>query len=100
MGNTPAHRIRALHKDLYNLSQTLTRAMQVNLQKKQMTSASLAQRLQSVSPLNTLARGYSITRTTDGQVITGTHQVHPGDSVINKLYQGSLLCRVEQILPE
>lgn len=100
MGNTPAHRIRALHKDLYNLSQTLTRAMQVNLQKKQMTSASLAQRLQSVSPLNTLARGYSITRTTDGQVITGTHQIHPGDSVINKLYQGSLLCRVEQILPE
>lgn len=55
----------------------------------------LAQRLNALSPLATLERGYSISRKTDGQVLTSTEQVSIGDRVEIQLANGHLVCRVE-----
>jgi exodeoxyribonuclease VII large subunit len=60
----------------------------------------LAQRLDALSPLATLKRGYSISRKTDGEVLTTTEQVSVGDRIEIQLAQGHLACRVEGFLDE
>ena len=55
----------------------------------------LAQRLNALSPLATLERGYSISRKTDGAVLTSAEQVSIGDRVEIQLADGHLTCRVE-----
>ena len=60
----------------------------------------LAQRLDALSPLATLKRGYSITRNTDGQVLTGAEQVSVGDKIEIQLSRGHLTCRIEEFLDE
>ena len=60
----------------------------------------LAQRLNALSPLATLQRGYSISRKTDGEVLTSAEQVSIGDRVEIQLADGHLACRVEELLSE
>ena len=60
----------------------------------------LAQRLDALSPLATLQRGYSISRKTDGKVLTSTEQVSVGDQIAVQLAQGHLACRIEEFLDE
>ena len=55
----------------------------------------LAQRLDALSPLATLKRGYSIARKTDGTVLTAAEQASVGDSIEVQLAEGHLACRVE-----
>ena len=55
----------------------------------------LAQRLNALSPLATLKRGYSISRKIDGEVLTSTEQVSVDDRIEVQLAQGHLACRVE-----
>ena len=55
----------------------------------------LAQRLNALSPLATLKRGYSISRKMDGQVLTSTEQVSVDDRIEVQLAHGHLACRVE-----
>lgn len=61
--------------------------------------AMLTARLDGVSPLATLGRGYSITRTPRGEVISNAAQVSAGDSLVTTLAQGRLQVRVEKIEP-
>jgi exodeoxyribonuclease VII large subunit len=55
----------------------------------------LAGRLDSLSPLAVLGRGYSLTRTADGDIVRDATQVVPGDAVDVLLARGRLECRVE-----
>lgn len=57
----------------------------------------LAQRLNALSPLATLQRGYSISRKTDGEVLSSTEQVSIGDRVEIQLTDGHLACRVLKV---
>jgi exodeoxyribonuclease VII large subunit len=60
----------------------------------------LGQRLNALSPLATLKRGYSISRKTDGEVLTAAEQVSVGDKIKVQLAHGHLACRVEEFLSE
>jgi exodeoxyribonuclease VII large subunit len=51
-------------------------------------------RLDSLSPLAVLGRGYSLTRMPDGRVVMRARDVKAGDAVDVRLHQGSLDCRV------
>mgnify|MGYP001273946754 FL=1 len=57
----------------------------------------LAGRLEALSPLAVLARGYAIARTMEGQVVKEAAQVQPGDRINLLLHKGSLRCQVEEI---
>jgi exodeoxyribonuclease VII large subunit len=50
-----------------------------------------------MSPLSVLERGYSVTRDTDGKVVTRAAEVKPGDEVHVKLARGELDCRVQSV---
>jgi len=57
----------------------------------------LAGRLQALSPLSVLARGYAIARTAEGRVVKEAAQVQVGDRLDVLLHRGSLRCQVEEV---
>lgn len=59
--------------------------------------AMLSARLDGISPLATLGRGYSITRTPNGEVIRRAAQVSPGQQLVTTLAEGALRVRVEEV---
>ena len=60
-----------------------------------------AGRLELVSPLAVLARGYSLVRKEpDGALVKKAGDVKEKESVRIRLSEGGLLCRVEQVFPE
>jgi len=52
-------------------------------------------KLEAMSPLAVLERGYSLTRTPDGAVVTDAAQVRPGEHVQVRLSRGELDCVVQ-----
>ena len=53
-----------------------------------------AAQLDTLSPLATLARGYSICKDSSGNTVTDAAQVHVGEEVHLRLSRGQLACRV------
>ncbi len=56
------------------------------------------EKLSSLSPLNILSRGYSITFANDGRIIKDIKFVKTGDSIKTKLHKGDILSEVKEIL--
>jgi exodeoxyribonuclease VII large subunit len=57
---------------------------------------SAAGRLEGLSPLNVLARGYSLTRRLDDLSVVGSPaQVAPGDRLLTQVGGGRIVSRVE-----
>ena len=61
--------------------------------------ANLATRLESLSPLNVLARGYSLTLTDKGKLLRSAADVNVGDSLLTRLAEGEIISRVEMTRP-
>jgi exodeoxyribonuclease VII large subunit len=60
----------------------------------------LAGRLESLSPLAVLGRGYSLTqRTSDGRILRAASELAPGEQITTRFAQGSSTSRVEQVEP-
>lgn len=59
----------------------------------------LAARLESLSPLAVLRRGYSLTqRTADGQIIRAATELSPGDEIATRFASGQAISRVDRVL--
>ena len=59
-----------------------------------------AGRLESLSPLAVLGRGYSLTqRTADGRVIRAAAELSPGEQISTRFARGQATSRVEQVEP-
>jgi exodeoxyribonuclease VII large subunit len=59
---------------------------------------SLAARLESLSPLAVLRRGYSVTqRETDGAVVLSADQLSIGDRIRTRLAAGEVLSHVDEL---
>lgn len=56
--------------------------------------------LDAMSPLKVLSRGYSITENERGQAVLKASELHPGDHITVRLYEGSLVAAVEQVKEE
>lgn len=55
-------------------------------------------RLDALSPLNVLKRGYSITRTLpDLKIVSDAKQIISGNKINVKLFKGELMCKVEEV---
>lgn len=57
----------------------------------------LGARLDGISPLATLGRGYAIVRTPSGEVIRRASQVNAGQTLITTLAEGALRVRVDEV---
>lgn len=54
-------------------------------------------RLNALSPIATLTRGYSVCRNADGATVTDVSQVNVDERVDVQLARGSLICKIERI---
>jgi exodeoxyribonuclease VII large subunit len=62
------------------------------------TLETLTSKLDALSPLKVLDRGYSLTRGPDGKVLRSRLGLAPGDAVTVTLRDGDLRTRIEEIL--
>jgi exodeoxyribonuclease VII large subunit len=87
-----------LHQRLDALDERLQRAGKRRLERLHQALEGAAGRLQSLSPLNVLGRGYSLTRRADDrQVIRSSGQVRPGDVLETTVQHGKITSRAEEI---
>ena len=56
----------------------------------------LTAKLDALSPLKVLGRGYAMAQSVDGTVLRSSEQVEPGDRIRVQLAQGSLGCTVDE----
>ncbi|MBD8514357.1 exodeoxyribonuclease VII large subunit [Photobacterium sp. WH77] len=90
MLHSPAHQLERLGTQLATNQRRLLDAMDRRLVKASHQLALATEKLDAVSPLATLARGYSITRDENGQVIRSASQVNTGDTLQTTLADGNI----------
>lgn len=90
MRQSPDKKLSQASHQLMQIQTRLEQAMQHKLQHAQNSLALQASRLDSVSPLNILARGYSITKTQQGKVIKSVDHIKTGDVLITELADGAI----------
>ena len=91
----PGRNLKLLAQRLDSLAERLPRAMRELLKDRRQRFQAQLQTLQVVSPLATLARGYSILLDDHGQAIRSAEQTRNGQRLTARLDQGELLVRVE-----
>jgi exodeoxyribonuclease VII large subunit len=73
----------------------LARALRGETARRRRAVEALAARLDGLSPLACLARGYAIAVSPSGEVLTRADRVRIGERISVRLHEGSLGCRVE-----
>lgn len=91
---SPAKKIAEHLVQVKQLKQRLTYAMQSNVQHKSELFVHLIEQLQLVSPLATIARGYSVTRNADHKVIRSIAQVSTDEEISIQVIDGSIKAKV------
>ena len=81
-------------------AQKLTAAAQRNFTGQKQRFVRLTAKLDALSPLKVLSRGYSLVMDADGHVVQRAAQVKIGDTVDIKLHQGSLTASVTKTQEE
>ena len=77
------------------LQDKMTAAARTHWDREARRFAGAVAKLDALSPLKVLGRGYAIARTEDGRVMTSVAQTAPGEKFTLRLTDGSLRCRVE-----
>src|SRR5205085_6410901 len=95
----PVERLRELERRLDEQGERLTRAAQLRLERARCDLEARVGKLESLSPLNVLARGYSLTRSGAG-LVRSADQVRPGEVLITTVQHGTIVSRVESSQPE
>jgi exodeoxyribonuclease VII large subunit len=96
----PLERIHFLDQQFDEWRERLDRSMKGRLSKNHQRLESMSSRLESLSPLNVLARGYSLTRKeADGTVVKDSQQVVPGERVVTLFQHGRIVSRIEEAGP-
>ena len=94
----PLRRVRELEQRLDDTAERLTRSVRQSVAKTRQRIEATAARLETLSPLNVLRRGYSLTRKEDDQsVVRRADQVCPGERIVTLVQAGQLVSRVEEV---
>jgi exodeoxyribonuclease VII large subunit len=94
---TPAHQIRTIKNRLNLQNQDLKNLIKSHLQLQQQEIGNIAGKLDALSPLATLQRGFSITMK-GRHVIKKANEVKVGDEIQVRLMEGALDCKVDKIV--
>ncbi len=85
--------------ELDYLEQNLHRQLREQLNRQTEVIANLAQRLQSISPLSVLARGYSLTNNSVGNLIRSVEDVESGARITTRISDGLIHSQVLETEP-
>ena len=94
----PMERIKTLRIFIFEAKKHLGQNIKYSIEIQRRRVAGTSGKLDSLSPLSILQRGYSITRKFPSlQILRDASHVKEGDKVEVKLYQGALLCEVKNM---
>ncbi len=96
----PLERIHDAEHRVDDLGQRLHRAIERRVELGRQKVEAVAGQLDSLSPLNVLARGYSLTRgEKDRQLLRDASEVEVGDRIVTRLHKGRIVSKVEKRQP-
>ena len=94
----PLERIEDLALRLDELDARANRAVRQRLLLVRTQVQQQAARLESLSPLGVLSRGYSLTqRAADGRVVRAAAELTRGDEIVTRFGEGRAMSRVENV---
>ncbi|QDY42690.1 exodeoxyribonuclease VII large subunit [Candidatus Pantoea soli] len=96
----PQGRILRAQQQLQQWHYRLQQGLEKQLSHNRQRFGALAAQLEAVSPLATLARGFSVTTDTRGLVVKKTAQLQPGDVLRTRLDDGWVESAVTALQPE
>ena len=94
---TPQPRIHRVQSRIQHLEHRLAEHVHSRLSAMRERFGNAVTHLEAVSPLSTLARGYSVTTVTDGKVLKKVKQVKTGDVMTTRLEDGWVKSEVKGI---
>ena len=95
---SPATRVESMRQQAGLLSTKMVSLVMQRLEALKHEFGDNAARLDVLSPLKTLARGYAIaTRIDDNTVVTDTGRLVVGDQLLLRVWRGAVRCRVEDM---
>ena len=97
LSNSPINRINVLSVHLQKTAENINQSITKAINRTQSQLAELSRSLSTVSPLNTLARGYSITYDDNGQVVRSAGTVKTGSTIVSRLEKGNIESTVKSI---
>ena len=83
--------------ELDALSLRLGAAARLRVDRARASLAETGAKLDALSPLKVLGRGYAIARRADGEPLRASGEVGPGDEITLTLARGGLRCAVEEV---
>jgi exodeoxyribonuclease VII large subunit len=93
----PLSQLRREQQRLDYLWEGLQSSMKHRVSANRELIGTMGLRLNALSPLAVLQRGYSITRDDAGRVIKRSAELKPGDKIVNRLSQGQVESRVTEV---
>lgn len=93
----PLERVRDGERRLDDWAERLKRTGRQQLTRGRERAEAVAARLESLSPLGVLARGYSLTQTEGGELVRDAGQLRLGDRLRTRLGRGEVVSQVEEI---
>ncbi len=91
----PASKISEKWIYLDHLTKLFENSVSNVLVNKQQGLSSMASKLDALSPLNTLSRGYSVTKNSKGEVLKSVNQINKGEDVSITLSDGQLVAIIK-----
>ena len=96
---SPQPRIYQASARIQQLEYRLAQSVRARLSDARERFGNAATHLEAVSPLSTLARGYSVSTTAEGRLVKQAKQLKAGDSLTTRLSDGVVESEVVKITP-
>ena len=96
----PLESLRQAAMELDFIEKSICRTAEQQIARHRMELASLADRLNSISPLEVLARGYSLTSDSAGNLISTCKSIDLGDTIQTQIADGVITSQVKTIQPK
>jgi exodeoxyribonuclease VII large subunit len=95
---SPVTHIMQQRERITALAQNLEKALKSKIKESNVALATTAHRLDSVSPLSTLKRGYSISFNADKKAVLDSSELRKGEQITTQLNHGSFISTIDEIL--
>lgn len=95
----PQARLAQVREELMRLEQRAARATEATLAREGRRLGELAGRLDALSPLKVLSRGYALAFDANGRLVRHADEVQPGDEVRVRVDNGSFTATVNHVEP-
>ncbi len=100
LGSAMSRRLSQEEMTLQRRRERLPLAFDAAMNVKQRTFGAMVSRLDAMSPLKVLSRGYSITVNSRGEAVKSAKELSPGDHITIRLHAGKVKAQVEELLEE